>query len=211
VDQRLFFDNTPDGWRNEQGISYAILNASETEVLRTAAEGQADAASMLHLRDFDAPSRGSTFSVYRLWRMQHETQYRFGDNILLLGFDQSAERAAAGETVTFRFYWQAAATPDDNYSLFIHLLTQGDAAPLAQADGAPARPERPTLSWNDPSETLISQPFALTIPAEVEAGSYRVMIGLYNYQTGKRLPVTDISSGELIGDAVPLVQIEVGG
>jgi hypothetical protein len=60
---------------------------------------------------------------------------------------------------------------------------------LAQADGTPTVPDRPTLTWSDPSETLISLPLTITIPANLEAGDYRVFVGLYNYVTGERLPV----------------------
>lgn len=206
-----FFDKTPEGWREAHGISYAVIGAGDRESLQTTGAGQAAGARILHLRDFNAPSRSSTFSVYRLWRMQHETQYRFGDGIHLLGYDQSGRAVVPGESLTFRFYWQADAPPADNYSLFIHLLAESGDAPLAQADGAPARPERPTLTWSDPGETLISQPFALAIPADTPAGDYRVMIGLYNFQTGQRLSVTDPTRSGDPGEAVLLTRIEVGG
>jgi hypothetical protein len=204
-----FTDNSPNGWHDEQGISYAVIDRSQEEAIRTTDTGQAYLAQMLHLRDF-GPSRVPAFVVYRLWRMQYETRIRFGDQILLLGYDQDTERAAPGESVTFRFYWQATTTPADNYSLFIHLLTPDENVPLAQADGAPARPERPTLSWDEPSETLISQSYLLTIPPDIGPGNYNVAVGLYNYQTGQRLSITDMSRSEPIGDALPLTQIEVG-
>jgi hypothetical protein len=205
-----FMDNTPDGWREEQGISYAVIDRSQEEALQTTDTGQTYLAQMLHLRDFGA-SRIPAFGVYRLWRMQYETQIRFGEQILLLGYDQDTGRAAPGESANFRFYWQVTQTPLDNYSLFLHLLAPDTDVPMAQADGAPARPERPTLSWNDPSETLISQPFTLPLPRDAQPNLYRVVIGLYNYQTGQRLPVIDLSTGEVLGDGLSLTQIEVGG
>jgi hypothetical protein len=206
-----FPENTVDGWRAAYGITYAVISSDEQHRLETTDSGQSMLAQMLHLRDFTAPSRGPSFSVYRLWRMQHETQARFGDSILLLGYDQEGDQGMPGAAVNFRFYWRAAATPADNYSLFVHLLGPESDVPVAQVDGAPAHQERPTLSWNEPSETLISQPFSLMAPPETEAGRYRVVIGLYNYQTGQRLSVTDLTSNTVLGDALPLTQISIGG
>jgi hypothetical protein len=201
--------NTPSEWREQQGISYAVIDEN------TQQEIQADDTQyfdqMLHLRDFTDPSRSPSFAVYRLWKMQHQAQARFGDQIVLTGYDQDSEQVAPGESVNFRFYWQAADPPPDNYSLFLHLLPPDSDVPIAQADGAPARPERPTLSWNEPSETLISQPFTLSIPPDTAPGIYRVAIGLYNYQTGQRLPITDAATGEAIGDSLPVTLIEVSG
>lgn len=205
-----FAENTPDGWREAHSISYAVIDESALEAIRATDTGQDALSQMLPLRAF-AASRVPGFEVYRLWRMQHETQVGFGDQIVLVGYDQDRESVAPGETITFRFYWQAISTPLDNYSLFIHLLALDENAPVAQADGAPTRAERPTLTWNEPSETLISQPFTLTLSPEIASDTYTVFIGLYNYQNGQRLVVTDLNTDETLGDGLPLTQIEVGG
>jgi hypothetical protein len=132
---------------------------------------------------------------------------QFGDRIKLVGYDGDAGRAERGKPLTLRFYWQELATPEDNYSLFIHLLPLDGDVPLAQADGAPGSDVRPTLTWNDPSETLISQPFALNIPPDLPAGEYRLKIGLYNYETGARLPVRDGDAAA--GDAYELMRLKL--
>jgi hypothetical protein len=59
--------------------------------------------------------------------------------------------------------------------------------PVAQADGALAGFDRPTITWSDTAETLMSSPFTITIPAEVPQGDYRVLVGVYDYATGTRL------------------------
>ncbi|MBK8028168.1 MAG: hypothetical protein IPK17_01395 [Chloroflexi bacterium] len=51
------------------------------------------------------------------------------------------------------------------------------------------RPAPPTHGTNR-SETLIGTPLTLTLPADLSAGRYRVRIGLYDYQTGVRLPLS---------------------
>ncbi len=199
-----------DEWVNQRGMSYALVPKGELDDMKSREDGQTYLAGMLHLRDFFAPDeRGEPMAFYRLWRMQTETDIQFGDAIHLMGYDQNNSSVKPGDTVTLRFYWQATSTPADNYSLFIHLVAPDNVQPLAQADGAPAVPERPTLSWNDPSETLISPPFSLSIPADLPAGDYRVQIGLYNYVNGQRLPVQD-ADGHALGDTYPLGTLRVG-
>lgn len=177
-------------WRETRQMSYAELGYGTLEAMEQTPEGQAYLGGMLRLRDFYGTAvRGPQMAFYRLWRMEHETNVPFGEAIHLLGYDQSTTTIKAGESVTLRFYWKASQPPTDNYSLFIHLTPEAEYTVLAQADGSPAVLERPTLSWDDASETLISPPFMLTVPADSAAGSYRIYIGLYNYVSGERLPV----------------------
>lgn len=178
---------TTDAWMSENGASYAVIGMDEAASL----EASGYLADALHLRSFGlAGARGPQMAIYRLWRMQHSTDVLFGGQIRLLGYDLSDETITSG-SLTLTFYWNAPTAPSDNYSLFIHLVPHGSDDLIAQADGAPARPERPTLTWTDAGETLISQPFTLTIPADVPAGEYDLRIGLYNYQTGARLTLDD--------------------
>jgi hypothetical protein len=197
-----------DEWRKARGMSYAVLDKAGEQGMLASDAGRAYLGQMLHLRDFvETPARGPAMAVYRLWRMEHETTVQFGDTITLVGFDGDAARATRGQPLALRFYWQTAGTPPDNYSLFIHLVPLDGEVPLAQADGAPASDARPTLTWNDPGETLISQPFALNIPPNMPAGEYRLKIGLYNYETGARLPVKD--GGAAAGDAYELMRVKL--
>ncbi len=177
-------------WRDTRKMTYAALPYGEIESMEKTPDGQAYLGQMLRLRDFFGSSvTGTQMAFYRLWRMDHETDVQFGDSIHLLGYDRSAETLKVGDSLTFRFYWKATQTPADNYSLFIHLTPESEYKVLAQADGAPAIAERPTLSWNNPTETLISPPFTLTVPADTAAGNYQIHIGLYNYVNGQRLNV----------------------
>jgi hypothetical protein len=205
-----FMERSPEEWREAHGISYAVIPLSQWTQMQDEPEGRDDLARMLHLRDFVTPGqRGPEMVVYRLWRMDVETQVRFGEDIVLAGYDQSPEQARPGDSVTIRFYWQASGLPHDNYSLFIHLTPLDDDSVRAQVDGSPAVPERPTLTWEDPNETLISPAYTLTIPADLPAGEYRVLVGLYNYTTGERLTVRD-AEGNTVGDAWEIARIMVG-
>jgi hypothetical protein len=195
-------------WRDQRGMAYAAIDRWEWEQMQATAEGQAYLEEMLHLRDFTTPpsGRGPEVIFYRLWKAQVETSVRFGESIALTGYDLDKTTVSAGESAIFRFYWNARTTPADNYSLFVHLTPPELFEPVAQADGAPGTLTRPTLTWNTSDETLISPAYTLTVPDNLTPGDYQVRIGLYNYQTGVRLPLEDAPE-----DSYPLVQIRVPG
>ncbi len=183
-------------WRDERGMSYMAVPVDVAAELPAAYTDD-----MLLLRRFDPaePVRGPHVAFYSTQRMAHERDIAFGETIRLVGYDGPAT-AQPGDTLTFRFYWQADATPPANYSVYLHLTPANSREVIAQADGAPAAPERPTVTWEHPSEVLISQPMTLTVPPDLETGTYRVIVGLYDFNTFERLPV---GAGEL-GDGYEL-------
>ena len=190
---------TPAEWRDQHGISYAVIERSAWETQTSGAWRE----NALPLRTFGAPTRSAEYVVVRLWRMQQPLDVRFGEAIRLVGADLPTQEAAAGDTLAFRFYWQADSSPKSDYSLFVHFAPLDADQPLAQVDGAPVSAARPTYSWNEPTETLIGAPLMLTLPSDLPAGRYRVRIGLYDYQTLARLPVADG------GDVFELVEVTV--
>ncbi|MEO8394983.1 MAG: glycosyltransferase family 39 protein [Chloroflexota bacterium] len=197
-------------WRKDHGISYAVLDEAKWLQLQQSSVGQQYLSQMLLLRNFtstDAPNRGPDMVVFRLWGMQHLTGIHFRGGIDLAGYDLDRDTLAPGDNLTLTFYWHASETPPENDSLFVHLLPQNKEDLIAQVDSAPARPERPTSTWTDGSETLISQPFTLTIPAATPPGIYDLQIGLYNYLTGVRLQIDTSTTG--LGDAYLLTHIQV--
>jgi hypothetical protein len=198
-------------WRQDYGIAYAIIPLWQIEEMEQTPGGQAMLDRMLRLREFSEPpeGRGPEMTVYRLWPISHEVDVQFGDHIRLVGYDQNRDAVAPGEAVTFRFYWRASAPPGQNYSQFVHLVPEDGAELLAQADGNPAAPERLTMTWTERGETLISPPFTLNLPADLPTGTYRVLTGLYDFNTGIRLGVIDETTGETIGDAYEVARIEV--
>ncbi len=128
---------------------------------------------------------------YRMLPPENASDVVFGEQIALEGYDLSAETVVAGETVVLRPYWRAEVLPSDNYSMFVHLLPENSDQPLTQFDGTPAAPLRLTLTWDDPNEVLIGTEATLTVPEGTPPGDYRLALGLYNFETGARLPVAE--------------------
>lgn len=196
---------SPAEWRAQHQISYAVIDSDSWTNMTT---GQAWHDQAMPLRTFSAPSRSSPLVMLRLWKSEQALDWRFGDQIALIGADLPNEEASAGDTLSFRFYWWAERQPSEDYSLFLHFTALGEDTPLAQTDGSPAFAERPTYTWDDPSETLISAPILLTLPPDLAPGRYRVRIGLYNYHTLARLPITD-AAGTAQGDTVDLMEVMI--
>ncbi len=204
-------DKPPDTWMGDYHITWALIPAAiHAQQFGDSAESQAYLDQMLLIREFTPPPvrRDTGAFLYRLWRMQHETDIRFGDHIRLTGYDLHSPHPRPGDDLDLTLYWNAAVTPPENYSLFLHLVGDDDPRPLAQVDGNPAVPARLTQTWDRPEETLISPRLTLSLPDDLPPGDYRVMLGLYNVETGERLPLQD-ASGAPLGDAWELLRFGV--
>jgi hypothetical protein len=184
-------------WR-EQNVNYALIRDEDILKYR-GVPGFANEYMdhMLLLKHFpgsnerNSPWVGPEMGMYRLGAMQNKTNIHFGNSIQLAGYDISPLRPHNGDVVKLTFYWRANQRPTDNYNVYLHLYPINSRDVHAQIDGAPAGTQRPMLSWTDPQETLVSPEFELRIPAVLAQGCYRLGIGLYNYQTGERLPVEE--------------------
>lgn len=183
--------NTPPEEYIERGIIYFTVNESDLRRIgrsREALETWTDALLLVKTFPTDAPEiEGDTTYVYRIAQPAQETSQIFGEQIELMGYDLDTTTLQAGESFTFRPYWQRVDDISANYNLFMHLHMEEDPTPLAQHDGALTVPERPTLAWDDPDEVYIGRDIVFTIPADVAPGEYVLTIGIYDYETGARL------------------------
>jgi len=142
---------------------------------------------------------------------QNQTRYQLGDRIQLLGYDLNSTTFHAGDRVELNLYWYTTGAVPYGYATFVHISNGGP--PLAQADKQnPAG--RPTVKWTPMG--FIIDPYSISLPADMPAGEYQIMVGLYTCDTrpagecgnGERLLVRDEAGADL-GDAVPLAVITV--
>jgi 4-amino-4-deoxy-L-arabinose transferase-like glycosyltransferase len=106
----------------------------------------------------------------------------YGDQIRLLGYTL----APAGErTWTLMLAWAAERPVDGDYTAFVHLVDGGGEI-RSQHDGPPGGSFYPTSFWTA-AETVLDR-HDLTLPAGAPAGTYRLRVGLYQPETGQRLP-----------------------
>jgi hypothetical protein len=102
-------------------------------------------------------------------------------------------------------HWQADDTPQQDYTLFIQLW-QADAQ-VAGFDGPPLNGDLPTSLWR--AGYHLSDVHALATTT-LPAGDYRVLVGLYQAQSGERLPAFDAAGTPLPDYAFEVGEIEVG-
>lgn len=118
------------------------------------------------------------------------TDIRFGDVIRLAGYTIEPEN----DTLQLQLFWDTLATPDADYTVFVHVLDAAGAV-VAQNDAPPVNGLYPTGFWA--AGEIIFDPHAVSL-ADVPAGSYMIRMGWYNPQTGARLPVAGNPEGAVI-------------
>ena len=64
------------------------------------------------------------------------------------------------------------------------IVAQADYVPLWDA-------RRPTTTWDDPDEIMLGREFTLGLPADLPAGEYQLVSGLYDPVSGQRLLAPD--------------------
>src|SRR5690606_33200406 len=125
----------------------------------------------------------------------------FADGLRLEGVTLPAT-VEPGETLELALFWRADAVAALDSSVFVQLLDAADKN-VAQWDGSPydAVSKLPASNW--PAGWRGEHAVALPVPADLPAGDYRVIAGMYDWQTGARLPVDD-------GDSVEIGRVEIG-
>jgi hypothetical protein len=118
-----------------------------------------------------------------------EDPVNFGDLFDLIGLSMSV----AGDELSASLWWESNASPDSDYTVFIHLLDeQGEL--LAQSDSMPNRNLSPTHIW-EPGD-IIQDVHVLTSASSLGA---KIRIGVYDPATLNRLAASQ-DSGRLEAD-----------
>jgi len=106
------------------------------------------------------------------------------------------------EPIAVHLYWQANEPVEENYIIFMHVLRRDGSdnpVPIEQSDGIPVNGLRPTYTWQIGEEILDRRAVNLTM---ISRTWYDVVIGLYDADTGERLPVDGGSDSIYIGSVM---------
>lgn len=127
----------------------------------------------------------------------------FADSIHLRGVTQTStfER---GQPFSLKLAWEPRTRPSADNMLFAHLIGP-DGVRYAQID-LPI----PTASWYPGRYESTDLP--LSISPDAPPGRYQLMIGLYDPQTGERLPISNAKSADPAIDgpnALTLMELEL--
>jgi len=154
------------------------------------------------LGQFQVHGRPRVFSIPDI---QDPMEATLGEGVLFLGYDLSSNELKPGETVQLTLYWQAIEEMETSYTVFTHFLDTEDRI-WGQMDSIPQRGEAPTTSWV--TGEVITDPYEIIVDPEAPPGTYVVEIGMYDTQTGRRLPVLD-AEGQPRDDRILLPSIRV--
>jgi hypothetical protein len=123
----------------------------------------------------------------------------FGHAVELLGYQVESAPIKAGQPLILKTYWKATGPLPQFLTVFVHLLDENGQI-VAQHDRQSVLAD--TLQPGD----VFMQLHSIDLPADLPPGEYRLTIGLYTGDTGRRLPVYD---GETVrGDRLFLQAVE---
>jgi hypothetical protein len=125
-----------------------------------------------------------------------------GDSVELFGYTLAG---SPNSTLKLTLFWHPLIPLPTDYTVFLHLRDQ-DGNTVAQRDRQPLDGAYPTSHWQ-PGETVVD-PIILNLPEALPAGTYTLFAGLYQLDTGERLPVTNDTSGE---NAIVLGEVTING
>lgn len=102
--------------------------------------------------------------------------------LMLLDY-QVAPPTEITPTLTLTLTWQTVEPVVEDYTVFVHVLGQGDAK-AAQRDTRPCEGECPTNGWQ-PGAIVVDR-YQLDLAPDAPPGPYRLAVGLYLLESGQR-------------------------
>lgn len=123
-----------------------------------------------------------------------QLDWQVGEVATLIGY-QADDQVEPSATAEVTLYWQATRDLETNYVLFAHLYDmQGQQ--VGKRDTYPDSGKYPTIYWrtNDIIQDRIRIPVS---PSDDGPYLMPLEVGLYNLETGERLPITDPAGNEI--------------
>ncbi len=105
----------------------------------------------------------------------------------LLGASTPATMLSAGDSVPVAFTWQAAATYTPEALVVVVQALDAAGTVVASLEEEPLHGRYPSNHWQP--RDVISDRHTLSLPANLPAGDYRIVVGLYRATDGQRLPL----------------------
>ena len=127
----------------------------------------------------------------------HPMDWRLGENIRLVGYD--FEPVGRQGEYRLRLYWACLAPVDTAYSVFTHVLDRTGQL-VTQHDSWPRQGAFPTSIWL-PGD-IIRDAHPLTLPTSLPLSDLTIEVGLYEAESGQRLPVFTPDGQRIAGDQI---------
>jgi len=135
--------------------------------------------------------------------MQHPLEVNLENKLKLIGYDLDSTNIKRGNALLLTLYWQGFERLQEDYKVFVHLETDRI---WGQEDHVPVCGTRPTTTWL-PGEVIVDR-YSLLIDPQTPAGSYPILVGMYEPSTGRRMKIFD-ARGKISGDVITLSEVTV--
>lgn len=154
------------------------------------------------LRPVTANTRAMLFTGGAARRVDVPLDYRFDQQIALLGYDME-QRA---DSIVLTFYWQMVGDPvEEEFSTIVNLADLDGYPPVSQTT-TPIQTAFPVSSWAP--GTTIKERMLLPIPPGTPPGDYTLDVGLYSAYTGHSATAYD-GAGSPVGTAIPIGTVAI--
>jgi hypothetical protein len=172
------------------------------------------------------------YYVFRRTRFQlpNSLQSTLGESISLLGYELASQdpygahgpcihpcTASPGQGLGVTLYWGSSGPEEIDYSVFVQLLSP-EGQMVAQHDGLPGDGLRLTELRHSSSFKRTSQwtrgdiyrdVHYLQLPADASTGHARLQVGMYDLESGRRLPAHGGDGTRLADDSILIMEVAI--
>ncbi len=181
------------------GLQIALLGPDG----RLPVSGRGEPGDVLPLASIRVLDRARLFD---LPDVEHPLYVRLGRQAELVGYDLDTSEAYPGGQLTVTLYWQADGPMVLPFKVFTHLV-HGDGSVAAQHDGPPGEGCCPANTWAG-GEVIVDE-HVIPLGADLAPGKLELVAGLYDQNTGVRVPVYDAYGNRRPHDRVEVAEIEI--
>lgn len=202
-------ERPPDRVRTEETLAnetagrrrvFAILWATEQSDKEEIVEGWLGRHAFKGLESWQGNVRFATYSMPEdLACTALSEPHRFENVADLMEFCLSTGQLAAGDTLMVGLRWRPLAVLDRRLKVTVQLLDTRNQV-VVQRDGEPGGGTFPTTDWQ--KDEIVADNHGLPLPPGTPPGDYRLIVALYDAETGARLAVQS-------GDAVEMAQLSL--
>ncbi len=131
--------------------------------------------------------------------------YQLGGSIQLFGYEIMTDEFYPGGQAVLTLYWESQQAVSADYTVFTQLLGP-DFQLHGQMDRQPLSGRWPTSRWQ-PGHKFVDK-FVLDVSESAPPGEYVLLVGLYDVNTGQRIPAT-MNGSPIQDDAIRLVNLSI--
>jgi hypothetical protein len=108
----------------------------------------------------------------------NSSDFRFGDQIHLVGHEVANREVMRGGEVELTLYWRADAPVEENYFVSVQAINLQTTGKAGQRDGEPGCNRFPTSTWV--AGDIIFDRYFVPVEDDVEPGEYALLVKMYN-------------------------------